>query len=90
MKIGIIGRNQSILSVALTTAQECGHHALGTTSDKEALLWLAERRIAALVIGGGVETASRLTLINACRSFDIQPVEIVGPEHLRSALAELT
>ena len=89
MHIGIIGRNPHLLASALAEARDLGHVASGTTSDEQALRWLSEGQVQALVIGGGVEALSRTVLIDACRTFHVLPIEVHGPHALRSALAAL-
>ena len=89
MKIGIIGRHPHIMETALATAGHVGHEAIGTLEDAVALQWISQRQIGALVIGGGVEAASRQILLQACAAQGIQPVEIMGPGQLESALRAL-
>jgi hypothetical protein len=89
MKIGIIGRHPAVLEGALALARELGHEAVGTSADDEALRWLADRTVAALVIGGGVEPAARAKLLAACKESAVRPVEVFGPENLRAVLAAL-
>ena len=89
MRIGIIGRHPGLLDTALDTARASGHAPLGTTSDAEAFAWIEAGRIDALVIGGGVEAASRAALTTACAASGVQVVDVFGPGNLRTALASL-
>jgi hypothetical protein len=89
MHIGIVGRHPSILDAAIATAKELGHTAVGTTADDVALQWLSERKVSALVIGGGVERPSRTKLIQACAERGVHPIEVFGPDKLRATLAAL-
>jgi hypothetical protein len=90
MRIGIIGRHQGILAGAIASAEELGHAAVGTTDDSEAMAWISAASIGALVIGGGVEQASRSALLAACTNAGIRPIEIFGPGNLRPALLALS
>jgi hypothetical protein len=89
MHVGIIGHHPGILTAAIATTEDLGHTAIGTTSDEEAMSWLAGKVVSALVIGGGVEPASRSMLLGACTQYGVRPVEVFGPDNLRAALASL-
>jgi hypothetical protein len=45
--------------------------------------------IQALVIGGGVESPARQTLLDACVTYGVRPVEVFGPSMLEEALRAL-
>jgi hypothetical protein len=89
MNLGIIGRHQALLDTAVATATRLGHFAQGTLIDSEAIAWVNQGAIAALVIGGGVEDPSRRALLEACAHKAIRPVEVFGPGHLEEALKTL-
>jgi hypothetical protein len=89
MNIGIIGRHAHILSAAISQAQNLGHTAVGTHDDNIALAWLAAHTVDALVIGGGVEPASRAALVSACKERGVKPLEVFGPQGLTAALLSL-
>lgn len=89
MTIGILGRHESLLATAITTAERLGHVARGTTRDGEALDWIREGTIQAIVIGGGVDATSRQTVLAACTVHGVRAVEVCGPGHLAQALAAL-
>lgn len=79
-----------MMETALATAARLGHQARGTIDDAQALAWLQDRAIQALVIGGGVEEPSRSILLQACAQAGVRDVQVFGPGHLESALAALT
>jgi hypothetical protein len=89
MNIGIVGRHQPMLMTAMATAVRVGHIAKGMLDDDEAVAWMHDGSIEALVIGGGVEQASRRVLLVACAAHHVRPVEVFGPLLLEQALIEL-
>jgi hypothetical protein len=89
MNLGIIGRNQALLDAAVSTAAHLGHSAKGTLNDAQAIAWVAQGSIAGLVIGGGVEQASRSLLLEACSKHGVRPIEVYGPGNLEKALEAL-
>jgi hypothetical protein len=89
MNIGIVGRHRPMLMAAMATAARAGHVAKGTLEDREAIEWIRDGSIAALVIGGGVDQASRHSLLEACATHRVRPVEVFGPDMLEKALMEL-
>jgi hypothetical protein len=89
MNIGIVGRHRPLLDTAMATAARVGHTAKGTLDDDEAVAWIRDGAIEALVIGGGVEQASRQTLLDACATHGVRPVEVFGPAMLEQALRDL-
>jgi hypothetical protein len=89
MRIGILGRHASLMATAIVAAARSGHEARGTLEDADALAWIRDAAIHALVIGGGVEPASRRALLDACAQHGIRPVEIFGPTMLEDALRAL-
>jgi hypothetical protein len=90
MKIGIIGRHPGMMDTALATAARLGHEVQGTLEDAQALAWLQDRAIQALVIGGGVEEPSRHQLLQACTQAGVQAMQVFGPGHLESQLVALS
>ena len=90
MKIGILGRDATLMREALDLAEGAGHDARGTLIDHEALAWVRGGQIAALLVGGGVEPTSRTVVLAECAKHDVQAVEIAGPGVLGHALAALT
>jgi hypothetical protein len=89
MRVGIIGRHESILQTAMAKASDLGHAGVGTIDDAVALDWLQAKAVDALVIGGGVEPASRQRLIEACRRSAVAAHEVFGPDGLERALRSL-
>jgi aryl-alcohol dehydrogenase-like predicted oxidoreductase len=89
MRIGIVGRHPEILHGALALADEAGHDARGTTVDDEALAWVRQQQVVALLIGGGVELESRETLLSACEANDVRGVEVHEPSNLGGILRGL-
>jgi hypothetical protein len=89
MNIGIVGRHPPTLETAMTTVARLGHAAKGALDDDEAVAWMRDGAIEVLVIGGGVEQASRRTLLEACAAHGVRPVEVFGPGSLEKALLEL-
>jgi len=79
MRIGIVGRHAEIMKGALAVADEAGHDARGTLDDAEALVWVQQQQIGALLIEGGVDEASRGRLLSACEAHDVRGVEVQGP-----------
>ncbi|MFQ6328392.1 hypothetical protein ACLMAL_19910 [Nocardia sp. CWNU-33] len=59
MKILAIGREQDVVNTAVAVFQSHGYAAVGTIADDEALDALDIDEITHLIIGGGVEPASR-------------------------------
>ena len=90
MRVGIIGRHAPVLRGAEATAAALGHQACGTLLDDDALARLRDRAVDALAIGGGVEAPSRVALISACTQAGAKPLEVFGPDSLKSALQSLS
>ena len=90
MRIGIVGRHVEIMKGALALADEAGHDARGTLDDAEALLWVQQQQIGALLIGGGVEPEPRDTLLAACEQYDVRGVEVHGPANIGAILRGLS
>ena len=90
MRIGIVGRHPEILHGALALADEAGHDARGTLDDAEALAWVQQQQVAALLIGGGVEPEPRETLLAACEANDVRGVEVQGPANVGAILRGLS
>ncbi len=89
MRIGIVGRSADLMRQALDLAEGAGHDARGTLADDEALAWVRGSQVAALLIGGGVEPASRDALTAACDEHGVRPVHVAGPGVLGDALLQL-
>jgi hypothetical protein len=89
MRIGIIGRHESMLQTAVAKTRELGHAGVGTVDDAVALNWLEAKAVDALVIGGGVEPASRHILIEACSRSGVAAHEVFGPGNLERTLRSL-
>ena len=79
MRIGIVGRHAEIMKGALAVADEAGHDARGTLDDAEALVWVQQQQIGALLIEGGVPADVRDALLSACEDNDVRGVEVQGP-----------
>jgi hypothetical protein len=90
VRIGIIGRDSSLLRHALDLAEGAGHDARGTLDDAEALAWVRSGQVAALLIGGGVEQAARDFLVAACAESGVRSVLVAGPGVLGDALLQLS
>jgi hypothetical protein len=90
VRIGIIGRDSSLLRQALELGEGAGHDARGTLDDAEALAWVRAGQVNALLIGGGVEPASRDALVAACEESDVRSVLVSGPGVLGDALLRLS
>lgn len=92
-RILVVGRHQEILSRVTGVLETAGYRVFGTTADESALALMTSETPDALLLGGGVERASRQTLI-ACfhTARPGQPVieHFGGPhrllEHVREAL----
>jgi hypothetical protein len=89
MDIGIVGRHAHLLATAMETAARVGHAARGTLEDDDAIAWMREGAIQALVIGGGIEPPARRALLDACAAYGVRPIEIFGPSMLEGALQSL-
>jgi hypothetical protein len=89
VRIGIIGRDSSLLRHALDLAEGAGHDARGTLDDAEALVWVRQQQIGALLIGGGVEPEPRELLLSACADNDVRGVEVQGPASIGPILRGL-
>jgi hypothetical protein len=57
--------------------------------DENALALIRSRAIDVLMIGGGVEAASRMLLLAACAERGVRPLEVFGPDKLQQALDSL-
>lgn len=64
----VIGRSQSVVDTVISTLQANRLNAIGVTKDEDAIAHLQSGNIAAIVIGGGVEWASRRQLQKAAVS----------------------
>lgn len=89
MRIGIVGRHAEIMKGALAVADEAGLEARGTLDDAEALAWVQQQQIGALLIGGGVEPEPRELLLAACADNDVRGVEVQGPASIGPILRGL-
>lgn len=88
----ILGRHPDLLARAVAMADAAGFTGVGALTDEEALQQLRETRPIAVVIGGGVEAASRRRMHEAAgrqrpapRVFDV----VGGPAGVAAAFAEL-
>jgi hypothetical protein len=84
-RIGILGRQPQMLQRALEMAAAAGLDAVGSTREDDILGWIAGGHIRALVIGGGVEEASRAAMQAACAGSGVEAIPVSGPH----ALAEV-
>lgn len=84
-----MGRHAEIMKSALAVADEAGHDARGTLDEAEALVWVQQQQISALLIGGGVEPEPREQLLAACEQNDVRGVEVQGPASLGAILRGL-
>lgn len=55
----VLGRERHLVDASTAIIEENGFAAVGVTRDEEALALLDSGRFAAVVVGGGVEQASR-------------------------------
>lgn len=85
-----MGRHAEIMRGALALADEAGHDARGTLDDDEALLWVQQQQIGALLIGGGIEPEPRDALLAACEQNDVRGVEVHGPANVGAILRGLS
>lgn len=84
-RIGILGRQPQMLQRALEMAVAAGLDAIGSAREDETLARIADGRLRALVIGGGVEAASRVAMQAACAAAGAEAIPVSGPH----ALAEV-
>lgn len=84
-----MGRHAEIMKGALAVADEAGLDARGTLDDAEALVWVQQQQIGALLIGGGVEPDARELLLAACDDNDVRGVEVQGPASIGPILRGL-
>ncbi len=85
-----MGRHAEIMKGALALADEAGLDARGTLDDDEALAWVQQQQIGALLIGGGVEPEPRDALLAACEENDVRGVEVHGPANVGAILRGLS
>lgn len=85
-----MGRHAEIMKGALALADEAGLDARGTLDDGEALVWVQQQQIGALLIGGGVEPEPRELLLQACEQNDVRGVEVQGPANVGAILRGLS
>ncbi len=88
-RLGILGRQPAMLQAALAQARALGLVAQGSTDDDTVLGWITTRAIDALIIGGGVEAATRQRLEPACRAAGVRVVPVASPAMLGEALRAL-
>lgn len=89
MNVGVVGRHAAILERVLALVSSHGHSAKGTLVDADALSWINSRDVQYLLIGGGVEDASRKSLLAACAAHQVQAIEVFGLHNLELAIAGL-
>ncbi len=90
MKILIVGRHPALLARALAQVSQLELSALGVTRDDEAEAHLRAGGFALVVLGGGVEQASRERLRQLCAALQPAPqiLEIFGPDMLLPKLRQ--
>ncbi len=93
-RILVVGRHPEIMARVEALLASAGYRHLGALTDDQALAAIAREAPDALLLGGGVEPASRATVSAAFRAaWPGRPVieHVGGPhgllEHLRQALA---
>jgi hypothetical protein len=89
MKIGILGRQPAMMQRALALAAAAGHEAIGELTDAAMTRHLESGAVQALVIGGGVETASRTAMRALAAAHGVRVLEPSGPDQLPAMLAAL-
>ena len=89
MKIGILGRQPAMMQRALALAATAGHEAIGELSDAAMARHLEGGAVRALVIGGGVESASRGAMRALAATHGVRVLEPTGPDQLPRLLAAL-
>lgn len=75
MDVLVVGRSRSTVDTAIGLLETWGFAAQGATADEEALTALDTRRFRALLIGGGVEPASRDRLKDSAGRRDVTVLE---------------
>lgn len=75
MRTLVIARGQRALDAVLAVLRGDGFDAFGTTADDEALAQLEAGDIMAVIIGGGVEQASRESLRQAAEAHHATVIE---------------
>jgi uncharacterized membrane protein len=71
----VVARAQQVIDAVLAVLRGDGFDAEGITADDEALARLAAGDVTTVVIGGGVEPASRRALRQACSTHDVKIIE---------------
>ena len=75
MSAVVIGRERQVLDSVLAVLHDDGYQVHGTTAEAEALVWLATNDVTTLIIGGGIEQASRDRLRQAAAAQHLPVVE---------------
>lgn len=75
MSAVVIGRERQVLDSVLAVLHDDGYQVHGTTSEAEALAWLSTSDVTTLIIGGGIEQASRDRLRQAATAEHLPVVE---------------
>ena len=88
MRVLVLGRHPAMLQNALQHLTEQGYVATGYTTDAETLGALQTGAIDLVVIGGGVEAASRHQVKAAAAQMTPPPqvIDVYGPHHLIEAV----
>jgi hypothetical protein len=89
MKIGILGRQPAMMQRALALAAAAGHEAIGELSDAALARHLEGGALQALIIGGGVEPASREAMRALAATHGVRVLEPAGPDQLPALLSAL-
>ena len=75
MTVLVVARLQAVIDRILPLIRAAGLDVEGTTGDDEAVTRLAAGGVTALVIGGGVEDASRKLLHSAAECSEVPVIE---------------
>lgn len=88
MHVLILGRHLAMLQNAIQRLTQEGYVATGYTTDAETIQALQTGAIDLVVIGGGVEVASRNQIKAVADQMTPPPqvVEVYGPQHLIEAV----
>jgi hypothetical protein len=89
MKIGILGRHPSMMARALALAAAAGHEAVGELTDEAMVRHVEGGSLQALLIGGGVESASREAMRALAATHGVRLLEPAGPGQLTELFAQL-
>lgn len=92
MHILVLGRHPAMLQNALQRLTEQGYSATGYTTDAETLQALQTGAIDLVVIGGGVEDASRRAIKAGAKTHAplTKVIDVYGPQQLLAAVQAAT